>query len=157
MNDPRWGDLWYAADMSADHFRAADQLFALERFERTTQEGYRNLMAFLHAMQSGHTAFEDASLRLLGILDEARPTGPHWHRQLIDRAARPLPGHRPAIFPAEVAAAARATLGFRHLAMHAYSFDFLPSLARHAVESGSYLAEHFKPALASFAQLIDPD
>jgi hypothetical protein len=157
MKDARWSDVLDAAAASAMHFRAAKGLFEQGGFDAAGDEGYRSRMAFLHAMLSGHTAFEDALLRILAILEEQAPVGPDWrHQLLIERVVRPLAGDRPAIIDAETAAAARDTRAFRHFATHAYAVDLIPERARPAVESGVTIADRIAPAILAFAETIDP-
>jgi predicted nucleotidyltransferase len=74
----RLDDILDAARSAATHFRAAGRLFQEGGFEVGKETGYRNRMAFLHAMLSGHTALEDALVRAMKALGEAPPTGSDW-------------------------------------------------------------------------------
>ncbi len=111
-------------------------------------------MAFMHAMQSGHTSLEAALLQMLGLCAEAAPTGATWHADLIRRAASALNG-RPAILTGAAARAAELTRRFRHIAAHAYdSFDY--TQATEAVEGAVSLASLLPLEMARFRQAIDP-
>ena len=112
-------------------------------------------MAFMHAMQSGHTSLEPALLRILDLLGEEAPSGRDWHADLIQRTSRPIPG-RPAILPTSVAQAANETRRFRPVAMRTYgSFD--PGLARPAVQAARLLADGLPSAVAMFRRCMDPE
>jgi hypothetical protein len=112
-------------------------------------------MAFMHAMQSGHTSLESAQLRILDLLAEEAPSGCDWHADLIQRASRPIPG-RPAILPASVAQAANETRGFRHVVIGNYG-GFDPGLVRPAVQAARCLADELTAVVAVFRQSVDPE
>ena len=157
MKDSRWIDALDAARECVTQFQTAGRLLAAGGFEKTGDDGYRNRTSFFYAMQSGHTAFEDALLRVLDIIDEQPPTGADWHQTLITRTAKPLPGRRPAILDDELAAAARETRSFRHLVVHGYRIDFRPDRAQPAMRAGLLLAARIEHAIKAFAEAIDPD
>jgi hypothetical protein len=115
-----WRDI--ADDISAAtrHFQAAVELFRTGGHDPATSAGYRDVMAFQHAMQSGYTSFELALRRLLALLDEAVPQGPDWPSALLRRLSKPLEGSRPAVLGEPLARAADELLRFRHVAMHSY-------------------------------------
>src|SRR4028118_1640635 len=98
MSDARWEDVRRAARSANRHFAGALDLFESEDFEANDRDAYRAAMAFMHAIQSGHTSLEASLLRLLDVLGEGRPAGENWHRVLIERLCNPLDGHnaRPA-------------------------------------------------------------
>ena len=139
------------------HFEAAARLFEQGGFERAGDEGYRNRAAVLYAMLCGHTAFEDALLRTMAILEETPPSGSDWHTILIARAANTATGRRPPILDQSLAAAARETRDFRHVAAHGYRMEFDLMRARPAVDAGLVLARGIMPALAEFSAKVDPD
>lgn len=100
------------------HFQAAIETFRLGERDPATQAGYRDVMAFQHAMQSGYTSFELALRRFLALLDEGVPQGPDRHSALLRRMSKPLEGSRPAVPGEPLARAADELLRFRHVAMH---------------------------------------
>lgn len=109
-------------------------------------------------MQSGHTAIEDALLRVLRIIGEEEPIGESWHADLINRCATAT-SDRPAILSAELAKAAQQTRGFRHRATHAtlrFDIAFSKERAQTATAAGELIGEGLQPAIISFAEAIDP-
>jgi hypothetical protein len=64
---------------------------------------------------------------------------------------------RPAILNDELAAAARETRSFRHLATHGYRMILRPERAQSAVAAGVLLAERLEQAIFTFANAVDPD
>jgi hypothetical protein len=101
-----------AVRATARHFAAASSIIKRDDFDDREESGYVNLMAFFHAMQSGHTALEEALLRVLQIIGEDEPTGQSWHAELISRCTEEANG-RPSILSRELASAAQQTRGFR--------------------------------------------
>jgi hypothetical protein len=153
--DMRWQEVFDASQSCTRHFVGAADIFREGMFDEMQDEGYRNLMAFLHAMQSGHSSLEDGLLGILAIVGEEPPVGRDWHAKLITRAARATPG-RPAILTPELAAAAHETGAFRHRAVHAYDTPFSAERARYAVEAAIVVAEHLESALKQFVDKVDP-
>ena len=153
--EDRLSDILDAARSAATHFRAAGRLFGRGGFDEEGDEGYRNVMALLHAMLSGHNALEDALVRLMKVLGEAPPSGSDWHMQVIERASM-AKAERPAVLPSALAKAANETRGFRHFAARAYRVKFDPEKARVAVEAGQVLAEGLEDALSSFLKIVPP-
>ncbi|MCE6958726.1 hypothetical protein LAZ40_06655 [Cereibacter sphaeroides] len=123
-------------------------------FEVEGLDGYRANMAFMHAMQSGHTSFESAMLRILNMLGEEKPTGESWHRDLIRRISRRLPD-RPAILDEATAAAAEETRAFRNLATRSYD-TFAVERADPAVAAAGILADKVEAVVRDFRLRIDP-
>jgi hypothetical protein len=157
MKDARWNDVLESLRISKRHFDLAADMFAEGRVRSSNEEGYESVLAFLHAMQTGHGAFEDALMRTLDILEEQPPTGADWHALLLQRCARELPGKRPPIFGVELLAAAQETRGFRHIAMHVYDFTFDAQKAGRAVEAAKVLSANAVARIMEFGSRMDPD
>jgi hypothetical protein len=154
MSDARWFEVDTAVEAAVRHFTWAQSFYV--RIEGTNAIEDRHLveMAFMHAMQSGHTSLENTLLRVLDLCGEAAPTGATWHADLIRRAARALDG-RPAILADVVAEAADVTRRFRNVAVHAYdSFDY--TKAGEAVRGAGMIASLLPSEIARFRQAIDP-
>jgi hypothetical protein len=157
LSDARWADVLEDAKEAATHFANAVRLFEIGGFHGDELEPYRDRMAFMHAVQAGHTSFEAALLRVLEILGEEKPTGNQWHRDLIRRAARQIEGEngRPAILSPELARYTDETRRFRNLAVHSYgSFD--PGKAVLTVEAARHIAEGLTSSLTTFREAVDP-
>lgn len=155
MMAERWRDIADDIAAAARHFQAAIELFRMGGQDPATQAGYRDVMAFQHAMQSGYTSFELALRRLLALLDEALPQGPDWHSALLRRLSKPLEGSRPAVLGAPLARAADELLRFRHVAMHSYD-HFDARKAALAVEAAETFLRHVEGDIAAFRATIDP-
>ncbi len=156
MSDARWIEVESDLDGAARHFERAAALFDAGGFDRPGLDGYRAEMAFMHAVQAAHTSLENGLLRILEMLGEERPVGAIWHADLIRRAARDLPGLRPAILSAPLAAAADETRRFRNVAARGYdSFD--PARAGATVRAATVLAQGLGEALRLFRAAMDRD
>lgn len=155
MMAERWRDVADDIGAAIRHFQAAIELFRTGERDPATPAGYRDVMAFQHAMQSGYTSFELALRRLLALLDEAVPQGPDWHSALLRRLSKPLEDSRPAVLGEPLARAADELLRFRHVAMHSYD-HFDPRKAALAVEAAETLLLHVEVDIAAFRATIDP-
>lgn len=158
MSDPQWQDVLLSARSAARHFEAADRILARDDFDDRGETGYVNAMAFFHAMQSGHTALEDALLRILLIIGEEEPTGESWHADLI-RLCSSRTADRPPILSEAVAIAAQQTRGFRHRATHAtvrFEVAFNKERAQVAASAGKRIAAELEPTMLAFINIIDP-
>lgn len=151
----RWRDIADDIAAATRHFRAAIALFRTGGHDPATPTGYRDVMAFQHAMQSGYTAFELGLRRLLALLDEAVPQGPDWHSALLRRLSKPLDGDRPAVLGEPLARAAEELLRFRHVAMHSYD-HFDARKAALAVDAAETFLRHVDDDIAAFRATIDP-
>jgi hypothetical protein len=157
LSDARWALVFEDARDAVLHLTNAVRLYEEGGFSGNSLNAYRSRMAFMHAVQAGHTSLEAALLRILDILDEENPTGDQWHRDLISHAGRELGGEnaRPAILPADLARHADETRRFRNLATRSYgSFD--PEKAIFTVTAARQLAEGLIPALTAFCVAVDP-
>jgi hypothetical protein len=155
MSDARWLEIARDAAAAAEHFGRAAALNDLGGFDAAGLEGYRARMAFLHAMQSGHTSLENCLLRILEMLGEEAPGGANWHADLIHRVSAARPDARPAILTGSIAAAADETRRFRTIAARGYdSFD--PTRSGLAVTSARLLAKELTAAVTNFRNSLDP-
>lgn len=87
MSDARWDDALSSARWAAHHFTKASRILQTGNFNREDDEAYVVTMGFFHAMQTGHTAVEEALVRVLQILEEDPPVGESWHAELIAQCA----------------------------------------------------------------------
>lgn len=156
MMAERWRDIADDVAGAIRHFRAAVALFRAGEHDVRTSDGYRDVMAFQRAMQSGYTSFELALRRILALLDEAPPQGPDWHAVLLRRLSRASEGDRPALLGRKLAIAADELLRFRHVAMHSYD-HFDERKAALAVEAAEVFLQHVEADIATFRAAIDPD
>jgi len=142
-------------EAAARHFDLAVALWRAGGFDGEGLDSYRAEMALMHAVQSAHTSLEGGLIRILLILGEERPSGSHWRADIIKRVAMPIQGERPAIFGAEVAAAANETRKFRHRATHNYD-SFEIQNASSTILAAEILAKRILLEIAAFRAVIDP-
>ena len=154
MSDARWFEIDTAIAAAVRNFTWAGSFYGKISAADGTEDRILVEMAFMHAMQSGHTSLEVALLSMLDLCEEASPTGANRHADLIRRAANEL-GGRPAILDGTAARAADMTRRFRNVAAHAYdTFDY--TQATEAVDSAVVLASLLPSEIARFRQAIDP-
>ena len=154
MSDARWIDVETSAASAIKHFEGAVRIMQEASITSEDETGYLARMAFMHAMQSGHTSLEALLLRILAMLGEDAPAGANWHAALIRRVSKQTE-LEPEILPAPLARAADIMRRFRNVASRAYdSFD--PTQALTAVEAARLLAAELPDAIARFRRTIDP-
>jgi len=87
-------------------------------------------------------------------LDPVFPSGPYWHRELLNQMAREIPETRPAILSPGTTALLDDFLAFRHLIRSLYAFDLdaerLEQLVRRLPEALS----HARQDLENFCRLL---
>jgi hypothetical protein len=155
VSDTRWFEIEADIAASVGHFSRAVMIFGTRSASEADLDGYMKRMAFMHAMQSGHTSFERALLRIIDMLREDRPTGEQWHADLLRRMGATLP-HRPALLPARLIPAAHETRKFRHRVTHAYD-DFEWPRADEAIRAAELLSRELPKAIAVFRKAVDPE
>lgn len=156
MSDARWIEVFDDMNWAATHFSRAAEIFELGGFEGKTLEAYKARMAFMQAMQAGHTSLEGGLERILQMLGEEKPAGGSYHADLIKRAGRAIPSERPAILAPALMEAADETRRFRHVARKSYN-DFRPGEALHAVAAAQLIASRLIDEVQKFRDAIDPD
>jgi hypothetical protein len=154
MSDARWFEIDAAVAAAVRHFAGAVLIYQKVPAAQTDDDRYLVEMAFMHAMQAGHTSLQAALLRVLELCSENAPTGANWHMDLIRRAANAV-GGRPVILHDEAARAADATRRFRSVAAHAYDL-FDHAQATKAVASAALLIDLLPSEIARFRQATDP-
>jgi len=155
VSDSRWFEIEADLNAAAAHFARAAAIFEARGSEERGLEAYKTEMAFMHAMQSGHTSFEKGLLRILDLLEEDRPSGEQWHADLIRRVAVAMP-RRIAFLPAPLLPAAHESRKFRHRATHAYD-DFDWARATEAARAATLLSRQLPDLVAAFRAAVDPD
>jgi len=156
MSDARWIEVDDDFKKAATLFGKAVDVYTTSDFsdDPSDLENFKSEMAFMHAMQSGHTSLENGLVRILDIMKEDVPTGRNWHADLISRAARKT-DNRPAILTDAVMLRADETRRFRNVATRNYS-NFRIDEARKAVEAAQFLAQNIVADILRFKNVIDP-
>ncbi len=154
MSDARWFEIDRAIAAAVKHFAGAVVIYGKDPAVLADEDRYVVDMAFMHAMQAGHTSLENALLRILELCGEEPPSGASWHADLVRRIAAQV-GDRPAVLTGEAARAADATRRFRSIATHAYdTFDYTQAAA--TVASARRLCEILPAEIARFRETYDP-
>lgn len=155
MRDARWLLIEGEFDSACEHFSNAVRIFERGRLDAPGLEGYVDAMAFMHAMQAGHTDLENGLLRVLSLLEEDPPRGAvSWHGDLLDQVAMEVAG-RAAVLPADVVEHAQETRRFRNVAMRTYN-RFVTPKAQPAVQAARILAQRLPQCLREFRNVMDP-
>lgn len=135
MTPAIWSDV--AADLAlavAEARRAKQKAGALGALPEALRED-RELAVGKH-LHDAYSAAEKALERLVALLDGALPQGRSFHQDLLDRAARPLPGVREALISEATRRDMRRLLAFRHVYRHPYG-QYLHALAEPNVTLGA--------------------
>jgi hypothetical protein len=123
-------------DLARDRDALVARLDALQwgLSEPTHSADPRLRAAFLAVtLHNAQGALESALEPVARVIDEDLPQGSRWHRDLLERMARPFGSLRPALSSAPTLAVARRLLGFRHFFRHAYAVALdLAELERHS-------------------------
>jgi hypothetical protein len=154
MSDARWNEVDGDVRSAVRHFSMAVRLHEKRDRCKDEFETYQVDMALMHAMQSGHTSFEKAMMRILDMLQEERPSGESWHRDLVNRVSSAL-GDRPAILDSDLERAANETRSFRNLATRGYD-TFSLERCEPAISAARVLVRGIPEAVSEFRRLVDP-
>ncbi|MXX91135.1 MAG: hypothetical protein F4213_16615 [Boseongicola sp. SB0677_bin_26] len=154
MSDSRWLDADRNVRSAIQHFSMALKIWGNRHADKDQYDQYVQDAALMHAMQSGHTSFENAMLNILGILDETPPSGESWHQELIRRVSEPAES-RPSVLDAKIARAATRTRAFRHVASRGYD-AFEIELGAPAMDAARILINGLPEAVANFRNVTDP-
>jgi hypothetical protein len=155
MSDARWLDVQDDVASAIRHFGNAIAIHAEGLSGDVNLQAYKGRMAFMQAMQAGYSSLETALERIFEIIGEQRPTtGRDYHAQLIRRAAREIPGERPAIIEGDLVAALDEARRFRHVARRGYD-DFEPPRAAPSVTAAKIIVERIGDAVAAFKAKIE--
>lgn len=105
----------------------------------------------LHRWYSALEAMLERVERVFGTL----PSGPEWHRDLLDGATWPIAGVRPAVLPQDALQPLRELLRFRHFLRHAYAVELEPSKLRPLAEALGEVASPVGTALSEFIEFLN--
>jgi hypothetical protein len=108
----------------------------------------------LHGFYSG---LERIFERIASCIDNAFPSGPNWHYELLNQISIEIPGIRPSVLSAELQERLEEYRGFRHVVRHVYSYHLnadkigqlvvkLPSVYTAVEAELTFFAEFLKSA-----------
>lgn len=97
--------------------------------------------------------------RLLEIiaaeLDDRRPSGANWHRELLTQMTLVVPGRRPAVLQAVTCGGLEDYLEFRHVVRNVYTFNLRPTRVSELVNGLRPVFEASQGDLLVFADFLD--
>ena len=110
-----------------NRLQRGNRLLDVVRFAQDYDEADKSWVvnAAMSAGVSGlYTGMEDILRGLLSLVDRFVPSGENSHQAILDQAAAPNEGTRPAIISDHVYEALADLKGFRHFERHNYRFRF---------------------------------
>jgi hypothetical protein len=130
--------------------RAVDRVERLlQRARQTGDDGYLDGVALnLHSFYNGvERLFED----ITRTLEEALPTGPNWHQDLLRQMAAELATIRPSVISRDTRDCLDEYRAFRHIVRHVYTFNLRAS---RIVELSDNLRMCYQMVIEDFARFI---
>ena len=88
-------------------------------------------------------------------VDESRPTGSQWHRDLLAQMALGIPDLRPPVISNETRDALREYLEFRHIVRNVYTFNLRSERVIELVRSLRNSYDLVQNDLLAFARFLD--
>lgn len=139
------------ADVEREVQRALRSWAALDA--TSDPEAYVDSVALnLHGFYSGlERLFETIAVQVDGEISG----GEAWHRELLDRMARPVDDARPAVLQPENAAELDHFRKFRHVVRNVYTASLDPMRMRPLLTALPDLWERVRADLLAFADLLD--
>lgn len=155
MTDDRWIEVRADFQSATKHFETAQRLYVRGTTVTDEEQEHVFALAFMHAMQAGHTSMESGMVRIMNLVQEDVPSGDQWHADVVKRMSQAIDGKRPAFLDPRLAKAANETRTFRHVASHTYD-DFNWAEARRPVEAAQVIAASLMNVFLQFQQKLDP-
>lgn len=97
--------------------------------------------------------------RLLEIIadgiDQAKPSGPYWHQELLRQMAAEIPGVRPPVLSLETRDRLDRYRGFRHVVRNVYTFNFDAEQINVLVKQLPPTMERVSRELLGFADFLE--
>ncbi|HXW68033.1 MAG TPA: hypothetical protein VEJ88_00375 [Dissulfurispiraceae bacterium] len=97
-----------------------------------------------------YTGIEKIIERIIKTVDGFMPETKQYHQALLDRAATPIPGKRPALISEQTYELLQEMKGFRHLYTHIYHYNLLPLRLKELAEKGPIVCEAFFRDIEAF-------
>lgn len=155
MNDERWIEVQNDFQSAAKHFETAQRVYGRGIATDDAEQEHLYALAFMHAMQAGHTSLETGMVRIMRMVGEVPPTGEDWHADVVKRMGDAIDGKRPLFLPINILKAVDQTRRFRHVAARTYD-DFNWEDARRPVEAAAEIASSIMGVLKDFRESLDP-
>ncbi len=130
----RTSRIWQQAAVSADDYYVDATALNLHGF-------YAGIEHLLEVIASG--------------IDQAKPSGPHWHEELLRQMAAEIPGVRPPVLSLEARDRLDRYRGFRHVVRNVYTFNLRPSRLQELVTGVQTCYTAVRRDLELFADFLD--
>lgn len=124
----------------------------LGKAQQHNDDGYLDGVALnLHGFYAGvERIFED----IARTLDEAVPSGPDWHRDLLLQMSAAIDGVRPAVISQETRFCLDEYRGFRHVVRNVYTFNLRPLRVQELTENLRACYQRLSAELAGFISFL---
>ncbi len=99
---------------------------ALARTSQQPQDEHYFLAAAALDLHGFYAGLERLFELIASEVDQSRPSGPRWHRDLLAQMSLRVGKIRPAVLSSEANSALVAYLEFRHVVRNVYAFDLRP-------------------------------
>ncbi|MBM4046156.1 MAG: antitoxin [Planctomycetes bacterium] len=123
------------------------------RADAPDQDAYVDSVALrLHAFYSG---LERLFELIASQVDGTMPSGADWHREILDRMAKPILEVRPEVVGSQTTALLDELRKFRHLVRNVYTFSLSPDRMQKLVSGLPSLWASLKADLTDFAGFLE--
>jgi hypothetical protein len=128
---------------------------AVQALRRQTTEQDLLLDSVTLNLRGFSTCLERIFAHIASRVDQSVPTGPDWHRELLRQMTVDVPGLRPPVVTAEVAAEVDEFLRFRHVIRHIYAFELDPFRIERLASRLQPTFREVRTALLAFATVLE--
>lgn len=123
-----------------------------EQASRSPDDYYVDAAALnLHGFYAG---LEHLFEVIVDGIDQAKPTGPNWHQDLLRQMAAEIPGVRPAVISPELRDRLDRYRGFRHVVRNVYTFSLDPNQVEILIKQLQPTMDQVTNELTQFANFL---
>jgi hypothetical protein len=102
-----------------------------------------------------YTGLERVFTQIASLVDQNLPSGPDWHRALLQQMTLAVSGTRPEVLSTDLAREIDEFLRFRHVVRHVYAFDLDPERVERLAVRLRPTWDHVSTALIVFADVLE--
>jgi hypothetical protein len=106
----------------------------------------------LHDVYAG---LERVFTQIATVVDQSMPSGPDWHRALLQQMTIGVSGLRPRVLSSDLARTLDELLRFRHVVRNVYAFDLDPERVERLADGLRPVWPEVREALIVFADVLD--
>lgn len=128
---------------------------ALPRAARQPQDQDYYLAAAAMDMHGFYTGVERLFEAIADEIDRSKPSGSHWHRDLLQQMSLAVRDLRPVVLRPETRAALAEYLEFRHVVRNVYTFNLQPERVQELVRGLQPVFAQLRQDLLTFANFLD--